>query len=49
MLKSVLKQRVSIQFCILKESFGNPEVIPRNVGEERALPPQSKSRHPTEP
>jgi hypothetical protein len=23
--------------------FGNPEVIPRNVGEERALPPQSNS------
>jgi len=22
---------------------GNPEVIPRNVGEERALPPQSNS------
>ena len=30
MLKSVLKQRVKIQFCNLNELVGNPEVIPRS-------------------
>jgi hypothetical protein len=38
-----LKQRVNIQLCILSESSVNPEVIPRDVEEERALPPQSNS------
>jgi len=44
MLRSVLKQRVNIQSILHPERIvGNPEVIPRNVGEERALPPQSNS------
>ena len=43
MLKSVLK--TAHQHLILhpERIVGNPEVIPRNVGEERALLPQSNS------
>src|SRR6266404_7101529 len=43
MLKSILKQRVNIQFCILKESSATWKWISRNVGEQRALLPQSNS------
>jgi hypothetical protein len=42
-LKSVLKQRVNISILHPERIVGNPEVIPTNVGEERALPPQDNS------
>jgi hypothetical protein len=43
MLKSVLKTARPHSILHPERIVGNPEVIPRNVREERALPPQSNS------
>src|SRR4029434_4160699 len=45
MLESVLKQRVTIQVCILNESSATRSDPEECRGEERVLPPQSNSVH----